>query len=59
MKLVTYFKDSISELKKVVWPTRTQTINYSIIVVAMSVGVAVFFAILDYFFNFGLEQIIK
>lgn len=53
-----YFKGSISEMKKVVWPTKKQTTTYSIIVIAMSIGVAVFFGFLDYFFNFLLEKII-
>jgi len=58
-KLSDYLKDSLSELKKVVWPTRKQTINYSLIVIGMSVGIAVFFAVLDFFFNWVLELLIK
>ncbi len=63
MKLVDqtieYVKGSYSEMKKVVWPTRKQTITYSMIVIAMSIGTAVFFGVLDYFFNIGLEAIIS
>ena len=57
-KIKNYFKGSISEMKKVVWPTKKQTTTYSIVVIAMSIGVAVFFGILDYFFNIILEKII-
>ena len=57
-KLVTYIKDAIAEMKKVVWPTKKQTTNYTLIVIAMSIGVAVFFGILDYVFNIGLGKII-
>lgn len=53
-----YFIGSYAEMKKVTWPTKQQTINYSLLVVGLSVGVAVFFSILDYIFNFGIEQII-
>jgi len=38
-KIINYVKESISELKKVVWPTKKQTVTYSIVVVAMSIGV--------------------
>ena len=53
-----YFWGSYAEMKKVTWPTKQQTINYSLLVVGLSVGVAVFFSILDYIFSFGIEQII-
>ncbi len=58
MKLVTYVKDSISELKKVSWPTKKQAINYTIIVIAMSFGLAILFSVLDHFFSIGLEKLI-
>jgi preprotein translocase subunit SecE len=58
-KTKNYVKGSISEMKKVVWPTKKQTINYSMIVIAMSLGTAIFFGFLDYFFNMGLEAIIS
>jgi preprotein translocase subunit SecE len=57
-KAQDYVKGSLEELKKVVWPTKKQTINYSIIVVVMTLGVAIFFAILDNLFNFILERLI-
>ncbi len=58
-QLSDYFKASLSEMKKVTWPTKKQTQNYSILVIAMSIGMAVFFGVLDYFFNFGLSLIIR
>ena len=57
-QLITYIREAIIELKKVVWPNKKQTTNYTIMVVAMSIGMAVFFAVLDYVFNLGIEQII-
>lgn len=53
-----YLKDAYVELKKVVWPTRRQTRNYTIVVILMSLGVALFFSVLDNVFNFILEKII-
>ncbi|MBI5230185.1 MAG: preprotein translocase subunit SecE [Candidatus Magasanikbacteria bacterium] len=53
-----YFKTSWVELKKVVWPTGEQTVRYSLIVIGLSIATAIFFGILDYAFNFGLEKFI-
>ncbi|HQF57263.1 MAG TPA: preprotein translocase subunit SecE [Candidatus Magasanikbacteria bacterium] len=58
-KLIEYFKGSITEIKKVVWPNKKQTITYTIIVIGMSIGVAAFLGILDYFFNIGLGILLK
>ena len=54
----TYFVESYAEMKKVTWPTKQQTINYSLLVLGLSVGLAVFFAILDYIFNLGITQLL-
>jgi preprotein translocase subunit SecE len=59
MKLKNYFTSAVLELKKVTWPTKQQTTDYSFIVIAMSIGVAVFFGVLDYVFSRGLTLIIK
>ncbi|MCW1892462.1 MAG: preprotein translocase subunit SecE [Candidatus Uhrbacteria bacterium] len=48
---ITYVRSSIAELKKVTWPTKQQTIRYSAMVVAVSVGVAIFFGALDFGFS--------
>ncbi len=58
-KLSTYIKDSLAELKKVVWPTKNQLINYTIVVIGMAIGIAVFFSVLDYIFNIMLEFLIS
>lgn len=62
MNIVTsiknYFIGAYAEMKKVSWPTKKQTINYSWLVIGLSVSVAVLFAVLDYIFNLGIEQII-
>lgn len=58
-KLTFYLKESVAEMKKVVWPTKKQTTTYTLIVIGLSLGIAVFFGILDYVFNLGLEKIIK
>ena len=57
-KIKDYFKGSYSEMRKVVWPSKKQTTTYTIIVICMSIGVAIFFGILDYLFNIVLGWII-
>ncbi|MEK7084025.1 MAG: preprotein translocase subunit SecE [Patescibacteria group bacterium] len=46
-------------MKKVTWPTKKQTTTYSFIVIGMSIGVAVFFGVLDKVFSFGLDLLIR
>lgn len=56
-KLKQYIKDSIAEMKKVTWPTKKETYNYTLIVIGLSVGVAAFLGILDLIFGAGLQYI--
>ncbi|OGH77242.1 MAG: preprotein translocase subunit SecE [Candidatus Magasanikbacteria bacterium RIFOXYC2_FULL_40_16] len=58
-KIKDYLVGAVQEAKKVVWPNKKQIKSYTILVIAMSVGVAVFFAVLDYIFNIGLGTLIK
>ncbi len=57
-KLVKYLKEAREEFHKVTWPTRTQTIRYSLLVVGISVFLAVFIGFVDYALNVGVEQAI-
>jgi len=57
-KTTEYFKDIKGELKHVNWPTKNQTIAYTIIVIALSVLVAYFLGVFDFIFSQGLGKII-
>jgi len=57
--ITTYFKDSWEELKKVSWPTRRDTITNSVLVIVISLGVAIFFGLLDFIFTKGLEFLLN
>lgn len=57
-KITDYLKGSIEEMKKVTWPTKKETKNYTFLVIGISLGMAAFLGLLDYVFNFGLEKII-
>lgn len=49
--VVKYFKETRAELRKVVWPTREETKNLTLIVVAVTVVMAIFLGALDYAFQ--------
>ncbi len=57
-KLVSYIKASIREMKKVTWPSKKETKIYTWLVVGISLAVAAFLGILDFFFNWVLGFII-
>jgi preprotein translocase subunit SecE len=58
-KIITYIKDSIIELKKVTWPTKKQTTNYTLLVIGISLALAAFIGIADYLLTIGVQKIIK
>ena len=58
-KITEYFKDTKAELKHVIWPNRSQTIFYTIIVVVLSVLIAYFLGIFDFIFLQGLQKLIS
>jgi preprotein translocase subunit SecE len=54
-KLTNYFKNSARELKKVNWPTKKETVNNTALVIGISLGMAVFLGVIDFF----LTQILQ
>ena len=54
-KLTQYVKDSKRELKKVVWPTKKDVKNHTLLVIGFSLGMAIFLGVID----FGLSELIK
>lgn len=57
--VVKYFREAKEELAKVTWPTKQETLRYSLIVIAMCVGVAAYFGLLDWLLNRGLEALVS
>lgn len=58
-RISTYVKESVQEMKKVTWPTKKETYNYTLLVIGVSLGFAIFLGLLDYFFNLGFESLVK
>ena len=48
--IIRYFKETRAELRKVNWPTRRQTINLTLIVLAVTVFMAALLGTIDYLF---------
>ena len=57
-KIISFLKEAKTELTKVNWPTREKTINYTLIVIGISIAVALFLGGLDYFFGYLLKTLI-
>jgi len=57
-RFIQYIKDSVAELKKVVWPTRRETSKQTLLVIVISLGVATFLGIVDFILTKVLEQVI-
>jgi len=57
-RITSFLKDVRLELKKVNWPTKKETIKYTLIVVGISAAVAVFLGGLDFIFSTLLNKFI-
>lgn len=49
----------MAELKHVSWPTHTQAVVYTVLVVVISILVALFISVFDYVFTRGLNWFIS
>jgi len=58
-KISTYIKQSRTELKKVIWPSKKETLNHTLLVIGISLGVALFLGLVDYILTLGFEQILN
>ena len=47
-KIISFFQEVKEELAKVAWPTRDQTLRYTILVILVALVVGVFLGGLDY-----------
>jgi preprotein translocase subunit SecE len=47
-RLSQYFRETRAELRKVVWPTRQEATNLTLIVVVTIIAMAAFFGAIDY-----------
>jgi len=57
-RFINYIKETRQELKKVNWPTRQQVIQSTLLVIAISLGVAFFLGAFDYIYKILLDKLI-
>ncbi len=53
-----YLKDTKTEVKHIVWPSRGQIIIYTITVIALSILVGYYLGVFDFLFSKGLGELI-
>lgn len=58
-KITQYLKESFEEIKKVSWPTKEDTIRYTVLVVGISLFMAVFLGGLDFLATAGLSKALE
>ncbi len=49
--IVRYFRETKAELQKVVWPSRKETINLTVIVLAVTVVMSIAMGLIDFLFS--------
>lgn len=57
-KIITFLKEVRVELKKVNWPTRQETIKYTLIIIGASLAMAIFLGGMDFVFMWLINQFI-
>lgn len=55
---INFFKEAKAELLKVNWPSKNQIVNYTTLVIGISILGAVFLGSLDFLFSYLLKTFI-
>ena len=55
-RITQYIKDTRGELHHVAWPTQSQTIVYTILIAGVSVFIALYLGVFDFFFTSSLAK---
>lgn len=58
MNILSYLQEVRSEMGKVVWPTRKQVVELTVLVIAISIIVGVYVGGLDFVFTNVLNKIL-
>ena len=58
-KITEYFKETKTELKHVIWPSRKQTMYYTLIVIVLSVILGYYLGVFDFLFTKGLGKLLS
>jgi preprotein translocase subunit SecE len=55
--LINYIRDTRGEMKHVSWPTRTQTVVYTALVILVSIALAFYLGLFDFLFTEGVSLV--
>ena len=55
-KIIQFLKEVRVELAKVSWPTRNQTVLYTLVVIGISLFMAVFLGLMDFGYKFVIDK---
>ncbi len=56
---INYLKDTVAELKHVSWPTNSQSVIYTVLVIIISIVVSLYIGLFDFLFQRGLDWFVK
>ena len=57
-RLITYLKETRQELRHVNWPSRQNTVRFTLLVIGISAAVAAFLGFLDFVFPYILNTFV-
>ena len=57
-KAIKFIKEARQEFKRVNWPSRKETVRYTIFIIGLSLALAAFLGFLDFIFVRVLEMVI-
>ncbi|MBI2483354.1 preprotein translocase subunit SecE [Candidatus Uhrbacteria bacterium] len=57
--LTAYVREARQELQKVIWPSKEQIIQHTLLVFGVSAAIAIFIGGIDYLFTLGFEQFLR
>jgi preprotein translocase subunit SecE len=58
-KTIEYLKEVKAEMKNVTWPSRSQTMFFTLAVLIVSVFIAYYLGLFDKLFSFGLQKLLS
>lgn len=57
MSLINYFRETKVEMRQVAWPSRKDSITYTVAVVLLSLGIAALLGFFDVIFSWLLKLV--
>ncbi len=58
MSLISYLKETRAEMKHMSWPTRSQVVSYTFVVIAVSIVASLYLGFFDFLFSRLLDTFI-